>query len=123
MILELAVGHSPAARCFVISPATARDNNNAAAAGTRGRLDDEFATVADQLPKTTDVAAAANNGIRFGDRDTVLSTDLFCNRFVVDKRIQSARVAGLNECHVALVDAEHSSLLQLMRPGKRAPHL
>src|SRR4051795_2053059 len=106
MILKLATRHDTAACCFVISAVAASNDDDAAACGTRRGLDHELIPIANKFSKSPDIATAPNNSVCLGDGNTVLMADLLGQRFIVDARIERARVARLNKRHVAMIDAQ-----------------
>ena len=67
-----------------------------------------------------DVAVAADDGVRFRHRDAVGVANFLGDRLVVDARVESARIALLDERQVAVVDAEHAGAFELVGPDAQS---
>ena len=97
-------------------PCAAGDDDDAAAGRAGGRLDHEFAAVAEHLQKPPHVAVAADDGVRVGHGDAVRVADFLGDRLVVDARIEPAGIALLDERQVALIDAQHAAAFEFVGP-------
>src|SRR5437763_17204016 len=97
MVLKFSLSDQLTARGFIFGALATSDDDDAAACSPGSRLDDEFASIADEFAEPPHITAPANDRVGFRHRNTVLMADLLRKRLIINPRIECARVARLDE--------------------------